>query len=252
MKKGEIMTDKDIFIKTAIAYGLDKEPFELRFLNGFKYGVHYGYFDNLDKAYEAIKPYWRRYTCYFTLQEINPSITARSHNLLQETKKVTTDSDILHYRFLHIDIDPVRPSGIQANIEEVKYARDKAKEVNKFLREVMRFPKPVVVFSGNGMTLDYRLQRIVANAENRELVKNSLQVLSVLFSDDKANIDTSVHNPSRIIKLAGTISAKGSSTEDRPHRYSELKLAPEDNNVVSKKQLKKLASMKEELIDEKR
>lgn len=246
------MTDQEIFYQTAKAYGLDKEPFELRFLNGFKGGIRYGYFTDVDKAYEAVKNYWRRFTCYFTLQEINPAITARCLNCIEQTKNVTADADVLKYKWLHIDIDPVRPARIQATEEEVQFAMKRAQEVNKFLKEIMGFPSPLIVFSGNGITCDYRVQRIAANDENKKLMKDVLQVLSLLFSDDKACVDTTVHNPARIIKFAGTISAKGSNTTERPHRYSKILKLPKDTSEVSKKQLSHIASLLEELGNEKK
>lgn len=252
LKKGVVITmsDKETFFETAKTYGLDKVVFELRFLHGFKSGIHFGYFNDLEKAYECIKPYWQKNTCYFTLQELNPSILARSENRLQATKKVTADVDVLAYRFLHVDIDPVRPSGIQATDEETTYSLERAKLVNSFLRKNMDFPQAIIVFSGNGITLDYPTERIMVNAENKALMKDCLQVLSVLFSDDKANIDTTVHNPARIIKLTGTISAKGSSTVERPHRYSSIIQKPKEWSEVSMKQLQQLADILEEFKNE--
>jgi len=246
------MTEQEIFYQTVKAYGLDKEPFELRFLNGFKGGIRYGYFTDVDKAYEVVKNYWRRFPCYFTLQEINPAITARCLNCMEQTKSVTGDADVLNYRYLHIDIDPVRPARIQATEEEVQLAMNRAIEVNKFLREIMGFPAPLIVFSGNGVTLDYRVKRIVANDENKKVMKDVLQVLSLLFSDDKACIDTTVHNASRIIKFAGTISAKGSNTPERPHRYSKILKLPQDTSEVTKNQLVHIASLMEELSNGKK
>lgn len=244
------MTDKEAFFETAKTYRLDKGVVELRFLHGLKSGIWYGYFDDLEKAYECIKPYWRKNTCYFTLHELNESILARSANHLQLTKSVTADVDILAYRFLHVDIDPVRPSGIQSTNEETKIALDRAKLVNNFLRENMGFAEAIIVFSGNGITMDYPTERILVNAESKALMKDCLQALSVLFSDEKVNIDTTVHNPARIIKLAGTISAKGSNTEERPYRYSYVIQKPKEWSHVSMKQLQQLASILEEMKNE--
>lgn len=252
MKGDIVMTDKEIFLKTAYAYNLDKGIFELRFLRGLndKGGIHYGYFNDLDKAYEVIQLLWHKYTCYFTLQEVNPNVIARCENCLKPTKTVTSDNDILNYRFLHIDVDPCRPSGIQSTKEESECAFERAKSVHKFLKENLDFPSPILVFSGNGTTLDYRTERLLVNTENKNLMKDCLQVLSLLFSDNQASIDTTVFNPSRIIKLAGTISAKGSGTDERPHRMSKVLKVPSDMKEVEKSKLIILADMLKELKSE--
>lgn len=241
------MTDKDIFLKSVIAYGLDKRPFELRFLKGARRGIEYGYFDDISKAYASIKDYWHKYTCYFSLQEISPDTLARCNNHIEITKTTTSDSDVLNYIFLHVDVDPVRISGIQSTDEESRIAYSRLKRIVMFLQETLGFPEPIVVFSGNGVTADYRIQRIQANEENKNLIHCCLKALDALYSDKKAVIDTTVYNPSRIIKLPGTISAKGSNTVERPYRFSEILSMPDILQEVSKSQLEELASIQEGL-----
>ena len=241
------MEDKDIFIKFINAYGLKDIPFEIRILKSNKKGIQSGYINDIEKAYYCISRLWHTYTCYFTLQEINPSIVARNENCLSVVKSVTSDADIQAYRFLHIDIDPDRPSGIQSTNQESKLALNRLKTVDEFLRDNFLFPEPIIVFSGNGVTADYKLQRVTANDENKKLIHSCLEGLSSLFSDDKAKVDTTVFNPARIIKIPGTISAKGSNTKDRPHRISQILSCPEVIEEVSLKQLNELASVMGEL-----
>lgn len=243
------MKNKDFFLDFIRAYGLKDIPFEIRILNSNKYGIQSGYYNNVDKAYQDISKLWQRFTCYFTLQEINPKIVARNENHLSVTKTVTSDADIIAYRFLHIDIDPERPSGIQSTDEESRVAVKRLTMVNEFLRSNFQFPEPIIVFSGNGVTADYKIQRIKANDENKKLIHSCLEVLSALFSDDKAKVDTTVFNPARIIKMPGTISAKGSNTETRPHRLSEILSCPKELEEVSLRQLQELASMQEDLCN---
>lgn len=244
------MTEEQIFYKAIQAYGLDKRPFELRFLKGPRYGIMYGYFDDPSLAYNAVKDIWRNYTCYFTLQDINPSIVSRCTNHLEYTKKVTADVDIRHYRYLHIDIDPVRPSGIQSTNEESQYALERAKQIYAFLGKDMGFPNPLVVNSGNGTTLDYRIKDLQANSDNKQLVGEVLKTLACLFSDDKADVDVSVYNPARIIKIPGTISAKGSNTAERPYRFSKIMKEADSEDGLTKCELQQLADLGKELICE--
>ena len=241
------MENKELFFEFIKAYDLQDIPFEIRILNSNKYGIQSGYYNNLDKAYQDISNIWQKYTCYFTLQEINPKIVARNENHLSVTQTVTSDADVLAYRFLHIDIDPERPSGIQSTNEESRTAMKRLKLVTDFLRENFGFSEPIIVFSGNGVTADYKVERMLAKEETRIIMRDCLDVLSALFSDDKAKVDTTVFNPARIIKIPGTISAKGSDTETRPHRLSEILSYPDKIEEVSIKQLQELASIKEEL-----
>jgi hypothetical protein len=53
-------------------------------------------------------------------------------------------------------------------------------------------------------------------------------------------LDRSVFNPARIVKLYGTLSCKGDNTEDRPHRMSKLLTVPNSLQQVSREQLQEL------------
>ena len=50
---------------------------------------------------------------YVVLNRLNPHLLARANNRLQARPKYTTsDKDILEWRWLYIDCDPVRPAGV--------------------------------------------------------------------------------------------------------------------------------------------
>jgi hypothetical protein len=55
----------------------------------------------------------------------------------------------------------------------------------------------------------------------------------VKFSDDKVTIDAKLFNPSRIIKLSGTIARKGPHAADRPHRCSKVISVPDQLQIVT-------------------
>ena len=247
-EKGNIMNDKEEYLKFIDAYVFAERPFELRLLDGIRGQVTSGYFDDTNIAYDLIKHDWREKTVYFTPQEIKKPIVARCKNNLKIAKRVTTDLDIANYRFIHLDIDPERPSGIQATEREVKCAYRTAKDIKEFLKLTAGFPNPIVVFSGNGTTLDYRLEKpLKANANNIELIKSFLETLAILFSDNKAIVDTTVYNPARIIKLPGTISAKGDNTEERPYRLSQILDVGDTKGGVSVSQVEEIASIGKEM-----
>lgn len=241
------MIDFPKYMEAFNVYNPDKRVIEHRFLHGFR-GIASGYFNDPEKAYNAVGKYWRDYTCYITLQGLNEDIMARNPNRLRIGTHMTSDGDVKYYLFIHIDIDPVRPSGIQATDEEAKGAYKRAKEVIDFLHTTASFPKPIVVFSGNGTTLDYRFESpMPTSKENIDLMKSFLETLAMLFSDNVADIDRKVYNPGRIIKLPGTISAKGTNTKDRPYRYSKIIETGDMNKGITISQLQEIASIGKEI-----
>jgi hypothetical protein len=159
---------------------------------------------------------------YMTLNPVMPALLARAANRLQRNAKtLTSDADILHYRNLLIDIDPVRPSGISPTDDERRVALETGDSIAAFLGE-QGWPLPVIHgSSGNGGMLVYRLQDLPNGPESTTLVKGVLEALASLFDTDAVKIDTSVHNPSRLVKVLGTVAAKGDNTADRPWRRAE-------------------------------
>jgi len=208
-----------------------------------------GYFDNAAdfagaaRALDAVKATG----VWFTINPPNPALLARSKNCLKANPKATTtDDDIVCLRWLPLDLDPKRPSGISANDIELKEAENLAKEITKWLEEGdLKFKKGLRAFSGNGYHILYRLPDLPNDEEHRSLVKRSIEAIEITFRNDTVDIDLKVFNPARIIKIYGTTGRKGDSTEDRPHRKSFLfpkqpkKLS--DVPMLTLEQLKKLS-----------
>lgn len=159
---------------------------------------------------------------YITLNPVNPALLARASNRLQRNAKtLTTDGDVLVYRNLLIDIDPVRPSRISATDAERVVALTTTDAIVSFLIE-QGWPDPIVHgSSGNGGLLIYRLRDLPTTPENTRLVKTVLESLASLFNTPAVKVDTSVANPSRLVKVIGTVAAKGDHTQDRPWRRAE-------------------------------
>ena len=59
-------------------------------------------------------------------------------------------------------------------------------------------------------------------ADDGGAVQHMLFTLAELFDDGQVKVDTSVFNPARIWKLPGTLTCKGDSTTDRPHRMAHV------------------------------
>lgn len=207
------------------------DVFEVRVLDaarpGYKYPhIECGYFDyeHIEDVHAHLSELTDYMGVYITINPVNPALLARASNRLVRAKKgaTTSDADILCRRWLFIDIDAVRPSGISATDAEKALAYNKLVEVKDGLAS-MGFSEPVVVDSGNGYYLMYRIDL----AADSELVSGCLHALSVC-SDDKVHIDTSVSNAARICRLPGTWNRKGDNLPDRPHRLSELLEVPEE------------------------
>ena len=75
-----------------------------------------GYFDDLDKlALAAANISGRGPAVYVTLNPVNPDLLARAANRIKSyARQTTTDGDVIAMRWLTIDFDAVRPSGISS------------------------------------------------------------------------------------------------------------------------------------------
>lgn len=214
---------------------------EIRIL-GDKGRTYSGYFTDVEKLIEAIKPY-ENYNIYFTLNAINDACASRSQSnqMMLNPKNTTSDSDIIGREWVLIDLDPKRPSDTNATEVEKLKAQVIVNRIYAFL-DAQGFCKPIVCDSSNGYHLLYRV--IMSNTpEKTELVKNFLNALSIMFSTDEVEVDTAVFNASRICKLYGTMSRKGSNTADRPQRESRIHRIPKEIKPTSYTLLEKVVQM---------
>ncbi|MFA4877496.1 MAG: phage/plasmid primase, P4 family [Methanoregula sp.] len=181
---------------------------------------------------------------YMTLNTVNPALLARRANRirmrLSRTDATTSDADIIQRRWFPVDIDPVRPTGVSSTDAEHEAALAMAGAVAAWLAR-LGFPEPVRADSGNGAHLLYRID-LPNDGESLALVKRGLVVLDAIFSDRTATVDAANANAGRIWKLYGTLSRKGDSTPDRPHRRSRVLAIPEPLGIVDAGLLRKLGS----------
>lgn len=162
---------------------------------------------------------------YVTLNPVLPALLSRHSNRVEQRPKATTkDNEIVRRRWVPVDLDPVRPSGISASDKEKQAAFERAGEIKGFLSG-RGWPEPIEADSGNGTHLLYRVD-LPNDPESLKLVSDTLTVLDSLFSDNVVNVDRSVANAARIWKLYGTMARKGDDSEERPHRRSRLLVVP--------------------------
>jgi hypothetical protein len=133
-------------------------------------------------------------------------------------KKFASDGDVLERRWVLVDIDPVRPADVSSSGEEYNAAWEVCCKIRGAM-EIEHWPAPLVACSGNGWHLLYPYHS-PNDAQHKEKVKELLAGLDQRLSDQKAKIDRTTFNASRIVRLWGTTARKGENTPERPHRTS--------------------------------
>ncbi|HYH67436.1 MAG TPA: hypothetical protein VD866_22245 [Urbifossiella sp.] len=148
--------------------------------------------------------------------------------------KLTADADVPARRWLIIDVDPVRPDESKkdsATDEEKAAAGEVADRVRAFLA-AQGCAAPVVIDSGNGVHLYYRLTEQLGGGHvadpSADQLAGVLTCLNARFGTRAAEIDTTIFNASRLMKVPGTPARKGPGTADRPHRMSRVVEVPDD------------------------
>ena len=140
-----------------------------------------GYFDDPDALIDAAMDIDDAKGIYIIPNPVDPALLARAHNRARAVNKepTTSDADIVWRKWLLIDLDPVRPSGISSSDEEQADAIELAKVIRAALREE-GWPEPVLADSGNGAHLLYRVDLPV---DDGGLTKRVLAALAFRFDN---------------------------------------------------------------------
>lgn len=234
------INENDVRTWFEVFHGEPSDTVEIRVLDGKNNSS--GYFRDVESTINAIKSVTSG-AIYSPINEINEACFSRSQcNRLQlHAKATTSDNDITGRRWILIDFDPKRSSDTNATDEEKSIAFAVMKTVGLFLQQ-QGFESPVIADSGNGYHLYYRI--CMANEPHiTELIHNFLKVLDMYFGSDSVDIDNAVFNASRISKVIGTMSNKGTSTTERPQRLSKFIKVPAEIKVNDIAYVKKVADM---------
>lgn len=229
---------------------LPGDVFEIRILDALtaqlmRPHVVSGYFDydHIDAAADEIEKIRLCLGVYYTPNPVNRALIARSSNRLRgieyRSQSTTTDADILCRRWLLIDCDAVRPSGISSSGAEHAAALAKAQEIRSNFAGA-DWADPLYIDSGNGAQLMYRID---LPRDDGGLVEKLLKKLDKWCSTPEVKIDVTVHNPARIWRLPGTYNCKGDPVEDRPHRMAKIIEQPETPEIVTPAQLRTAARL---------
>lgn len=237
------------------------QVFEIRALGckariGSRPHIRRGYFDSshiAEAAVEAAKlterkdrQGWGADGVYLTLNPLNTDLLSRCANRVEmqtERGNATDDEHILSRRWLLIDVDPKRISGVSSSDTELEASRLIGQRIAKSLTADHAFPSPAIISnSGNGWHILYRVD-LPNDDSSTTLVKSFLNALDYLFGDLTTGVDTKVFNASRICKIPGTFARKGDHTETRPHRRSAVIRFSESPAIVTPDQLEAVARL---------
>jgi len=221
-------------LKTLKIWCEPEKTYELRCPKTGKKKTISGYFDDIEelaREAEVLSDDTDIPSVYLTLNPVNSDLLARSVNHTKPyAENTTNDSDIVRRRWLLVDCDVKRPSGISSSDEEHEKGLAKCRQIRDCLTD-FGFPQPIFADSGNGGHLLYRID-LPNTAESTALIQRFLKALGVKFDDEAVKIDQSVFNASRISKLYGTMVRKGDNHPSRPWRQSSILDAPEDFQEV--------------------
>ena len=244
------MTDANEIIHALRLWFQAGDVFEVRVLDAVsadyrREHIESGYFDyeHISAVPEALKRLLSFRGVYVTVNPVNPDLLARAVNRLRPAGRnpTTADTDIVRRRWLLIDCDPRRASGVSSSNAEHESALAKAREIRDGLSS-LGWPDPIMTDSGNGAQLMYRID---LPADDGELVRRVIGEIAKASSEQVA-IDTSVHNPARIWRLPGTMNCKGDSIPERPHRMARILDEPQDIVSVSREQMQDIVSYQSE------
>ena len=240
--------DKGHLIKCFNVFDLaSKEVRAIEKIPNCKSKIYCGHFTNVVNLIEAIeandKP---NLNWYFVFNAIKPdTLQGKEHHngnaeRLVVCKEAIADGDILRRRWVMLDFDPVRKSGTSSTDEQLEKACCVAKKVWEFLFH-NGFYDFVGCFSGNGYHIMLPCD-MACDEDSDVLVKDFLQVISMLFSTEEVEIDTAVHNRARLTKLYGTVAHKGENTEGTPHRLSCIRHCPKVIRPIAREYFEKVVS----------
>ena len=153
---------------------------EIRIPKYNKYGhTATGYFDSPTALASAAAPWDGESNLYITLNPVNPALMARAANrIAAKSENTSCDADVVRRRWLFIDIDPNRPSGISSTEAERLEAKMVLDQVAAYLGS-NHWPEPITAMSGNGWYLLYPID-LPNDPPSLELVKRIEQVPTAL------------------------------------------------------------------------
>lgn len=203
-----------------------------------------GIFDNIENIITAITPYTNDWNIYYTINRLNEDVRGlpQYNKIIVRPKQTCNDATITVRDYVCIDLDSVRLSGTNATEEQLEHTKKTANEVYKFLVNA-GFNPSTVVFSGNGVHIYIRCA-MINNEKNTQLVKRFLNALAMMFTDEHTDVDRTVFNSGRIMRLPSSYSCKGNTLDaTRPQRLCKFVKIPVEQKVNDIAYFEKIAQL---------
>lgn len=153
---------------------------------------------------------------YIVGNPLPEALLGRGRGAFYRAKATARDVDVLHRHLFYVDVDSERPTGINANAEEIAAAMVRTRDVVAWL-EGEGFGLPWFHgTSGSGGMLLYRVD-LPNDDLSTDLLRGCLEALDARFPADGSSIDTGVFNAARLFRVPGTVNAKSNTPQpDRP------------------------------------
>jgi len=170
---------------------------------------------------------------YIKCNPLKVDLLARANNRLMGATRdnCAKESDVVERRWLRIDIDPVRPSGISSTEAERNAAIALARVIVDAL-EKEGWGRGIIATSGNGADVLYKVN-LPNTPEAKELVRHTLAYISERFSTAEAIVDTGLTSSIIDTKVYGTLVRKGENLPTRPHRRSAIIDIPGEYKLIN-------------------
>lgn len=148
----------------------------------------------------------------------------------------TTAKDVIAVNLFGIDCDAIHPKDQAATNEELDRCKTAVMMLADSLATSHGWGFPSIVMTGNGYQLLYCIEPIPLDDQNRNQISRKIQELMKKVIKEHPSPDyklDNIHDLPRILKVAGTMSVKGSNTPERPHRLSFFdQYNPEPSNAL--------------------
>lgn len=183
-----------------------------------------GYFDDIRTAEKMIVNHNNVGNLFVSLNPVVRALCGRAYNKLIRADKRTRDEDIVCLRWLFLDFDPNRPSGVSSTNKELKEAIRAAKVARTWLIQAgVPVTAIILALSGNGIYLLVRLPDYPNEPKYVEQMRMVINFIADLCETKSVVLDRKVFNPSRLIGALGAMKKKGDPNfTERPHRESRI------------------------------
>lgn len=216
-----------------------------------------GYFNDDAKAAQATGNHdyaHHPHGSYVTLNPCHPDCISKAANRIRDfvgKGKTTPDKEIVVRRWVPLDLDPNRLTGIPSTDAEFNSAICIRSKLRDWLRSEFVFPEMMECNSGNGGLALFPVD-LPNDDASTELIRLFLlsceQHRAKLKWGDGAKIDCTMFNAARISRQMGLPNRKGDSLPERPHRRAQLTFVPDYLrhgwcNPVSREQIEAVAKL---------